>query len=978
MSRALGLVLGGVSFATLAAVTVATSGASTGAGSAAVSPWQSSGITSVSSSGPAVRTLAYARVPASSFTGRVAGHQAYIPDGNGPLISVQTVSGVTPNAGQSGPGGEQAVVISGSGFTGVTDVAFGGTDVTSIAYPCLPSPGGCFTVVSDTEIDADTPTESAATVDVIVTGGSAAAGDQYSFVDPPTVTNVTSPQNEGATGIAVTGSNFSDPTDGTNGVSQVELNPVGMGSNVTLPQCASAGDPQCFTFVDDGDLTINLPASMMPRQYDTVVTAIGGVSMTSPSDRLTVVTTPPTLTSINPSSGPSAGGNQVVLTGTGFTGATNVNVGALNVSSSNFTVDSDTQITIPSFPAHAAGGVLVSVDTPGGTSNTQSYTYNAVPTLTNLSPSSGPIAGGNQVVLTGTDFTGATNVNVGAINVSSSNFTVDSATQITIPSFPAHAAGGVSVSVDTPNGTSNIQTYTYNAVPTLTNLSPSSGPIAGGNQVVLTGTDFTGATNVNVGAINVSSSNFTVDSATQITIPSFPAHAAGGVSVSVDTPNGTSNTQPYTYNAAPTLTSVNPSSGPTAGGNQVVLTGTDFTGATNVNVGAINVSSSNFTVDSATQITVPNFPAHAAGGVAVSVDTPDGTSTTQTYTYDAVPTLTSLSSTSGPTSGSTVTLTGTGFNTATDVNVGSHDITNFTINSDTSITANFPANAAGPVSVTVTNPGGTSTPALTYTYLALPTVTAVSPSAGPTSGGNTVTLTGTAFTGATDVFADTADIAVSPCPVSPVSSCFTVNSPTSITVEDFPAHAAGTIDITVAAAGGTSMTVTADRYAYAAAPTVTNVTPNAGLPSGGNTVTVTGTSFMSGTLYTATQVSVGSTHLSACGTAPCFTVTGPSSITITGMPPGTAGTTVHITVTVLGVTSNVNASDQYTYTAGVPAVTSVLPRNGSTNGNENVQIVGSNFENAGSPFTTMCSSTPPMYPCPTITRARVRRMGASP
>jgi hypothetical protein len=1218
MTRAFGLVLGGVSFATLAAVTIASSAPSTVAGSAAMSASRSPALTSVSSSRPHVRTLAYARAPASTFIGRVAGHQASFSNGNGPLISAQTVSGVTPNAGPSGPGGEQQVVIAGSGFTGVTDVAFGGTDVTSTSFPCLASAAGCFTVASDTEIDADTPVESSQTVDVIVTGGSATGGDQYSFVDPPTVTNVASPKPEGATGIAVTGTNFSDPTDGTNGVSQVQLNPTGSGSNVNLTtQCSSGGQASCFTFVDDADLTINLPASMTAGTYDTIVTAIGGASSTSSSDLLTVVATP-TLTNLNPASGPIAGGNQVVLTGTDLTGATNVNVGALNVSSSNFTVDSATQITIPSFPAHAAGGVLVSVDTPAGTSNTQPYTYDALPTLTNLNPPAGPIAGGNQVVLTGTDFTGATNVNVGALNVSSSNFTVNSATQITIPSFPAHAAGGVLVSVDTPDGTSNTQAYTYDGLPTLTNVNPSSGPVSGGNQVVLTGTNFTGATNVNVGALNVSSSNFTVDSATQITIPSFPAHAAGGVLVSVDTPGGTSNTQSYTYEALPTLTTVNPSAGPIAGGNQVVLTGTDFTGATNVNVGALNVSSSNFTVNSATQITIPSFPAHAAGGVLVSIDTPGGTTNTQPYTYDALPTLTnlnpsagpitarsvaltgtgfssatqvdvagssvsfvinsdssitatfpahaagpvsvtvtnpggtstppltytytaaptltslsstsgptsgstvnltgtgfttatdvnvgshditsftinsntsitanfpanaagpvavtvtnpggtstpaltytyagpptltnlnptagptsgssvtltgtgfsaatdvnvgihditsfainsdtsitasfpgnaagpvsvtvtspggtstppltytytalptltSLSSTSGPTSGSSVTLTGAGFTTATDVNVGSHDITSFTINSDTSITANFPANAAGPVSVTVTNPGGTSTPALTYTYIAVPTVTAVSPTAGPTSGGNTVNLSGTAFTGATDVFADSTDIGVSPCPVTPVSACFTVNSPTSITVKDFPAHGAGTIDMTVQTVGGTSAMVSADEYAYAAAPTVTNVTPNAGSPNGGNTVTITGTSFMSGTLYSATQVSVGSTHLTACGSAPCFTVNSPTSIAITGMPPGTAGTTVDITVTVLGVTSAMTSSDEYTYTAGLPTVTSVLPRNGSTNGNENVQIVGSNFENAGSPFTSdvffNTTDVPATnhYPCP--------------
>ena len=52
----------------------------------------------------------------------------------------------------------------------------------------------------------------------------------------------------------------------------------------------------------------------------------------------------------------------------------------------------------------------------------------------------------------------------------------------------------------------------------------------------------------------------------------------------------------------------------------------------------------------------------------------------------------------------------------------------------------------------ITTGGGFSTPlANAYTYNAPPTVTAVSPNNGPQAGTNTVTLTGTGFTGATAV-----------------------------------------------------------------------------------------------------------------------------------------------------------------------------------------------------------------------------------
>ena len=53
----------------------------------------------------------------------------------------------------------------------------------------------------------------------------------------------------------------------------------------------------------------------------------------------------------------------------------------------------------------------------------------------------------------------------------------------------------------------------------------------------------------------------------------------------------------------------------------------------------------------------------------------------------------------------------------------------------------------------MTGPGGTTTTSAAdqFTYMAAPTVTGISPLAGPLAGGTTVTITGTGFTGATAV-----------------------------------------------------------------------------------------------------------------------------------------------------------------------------------------------------------------------------------
>src|ERR1022692_3265102 len=101
--------------------------------------------------------------------------------------------------------------------------------------------------------------------------GGAMAPLPAAAASPPTVALVTSPQPEGATGIAVTGTGFGDPvTPTTNAVTEVDLvSTFSGGQTVQLTtQCPSGGQPDCFFFIDDSDLTISLPASMAAGQYD--------------------------------------------------------------------------------------------------------------------------------------------------------------------------------------------------------------------------------------------------------------------------------------------------------------------------------------------------------------------------------------------------------------------------------------------------------------------------------------------------------------------------------------------------------------------------------------------------------------------------------------------------------------------------------------------------------------------------------------
>jgi hypothetical protein len=432
--------------------------------------------------------------------------------------------------------------------------------------------------------------------------------------------------------------------------------------------------------------------------------------------------------------------------------------------------------------------------------------------------------------------------------------------------------------------------------PDITGVTPTSGPVASNVPVTITGTNFVGATAVDFGSVMATS--FVLDSATQITAVA-PPEGAGTVVVTVTTAAGTSGASSaaqFSYVAGPTVTGVSPPSGPTAGGTTVTINGSSFLGATAVSFG--KTAAVSFSVNAAgTQISAVD-PAEAAGTVDVTVTTAGGTSATSSadqFSYLAGPTVTGVSPSSGPTAGgTTVTVSGSGFAGATAVSFGKAAAVSFSVNAaGTQISAVDPAGAAGTVDVTVTTAGGTSatSSADQFSYLAGPTVTGVSPSSGPTAGGTAVTISGSGFTGATAVSFGKAAVS------------FSVNAAgTQISAVD-PAEAAGTVDVTVTTAGGTSATSSADQFSYLAGPTVTGVSPSSGPTTGGTAVTISGSSFAGATAVRFGGVAAASFSVNAAGTQ------------ISAVEPAGAAGTVDVTVTTPGGTSPTGSTDHFRYVA---------------------------------------------------------------
>jgi hypothetical protein len=234
--------------------------------------------------------------------------------------------------------------------------------------------------------------------------------------------------------------------------------------------------------------------------------------------------------------------------------------------------------------------------------------------------------------------TGTTTVGTGGTG-SALTFQTTPVPNVNIFGYNGNVAGVTQpVGSQTANGTSLATAALVTAnlpVPTVTNVSPNSGPPSGATVVTITGTNFTGATAVNFGA-NLAT-GVTVTNATSITATA-PAGVAGTIDVTVTAPGGPSATgaaDHYTYGTAPSVASLSPTVGSTAGGTSVTITGANFTGATAVAFGT--KAATGFTVNSATQISAV-APAAATGTVDVTVTSPNGTSATGSgdkYTYSA-------------------------------------------------------------------------------------------------------------------------------------------------------------------------------------------------------------------------------------------------------------------------------------------------------------------------------------------------------
>jgi len=273
-----------------------------------------------------------------------------------------------------------------------------------------------------------------------------------------------------------------------------------------------------------------------------------------------------------------------------------------------------------------------------------------------------------------------------------------------------------------------------------------------------------------------------------------------------------------------------------------------------------------------------------------------GTLTVKKITNPA-PTVAQIAPNSGPTTGGTsVTISGANFTSNATVTFGSTAAASTTVTSSTSIVAVTPPSATtGAVPIVVRNGDGQSVSFSSFTYtLPAPSINAVTPATGPTSGGTTFTIAGSGFvSGAT--------VTVGGRPAGEVrvvnGTTITALAPLGPSSGETPLL---TQDVVVINPDGTRITKTGGFTYFVPALFVSSLSPSLGSPSGGTDVTISGSGMNSAIVSTVTFGGVAATNVRVI-----------DAVTMRVTAPAHAAGPVNVAVTVGN--STVTLANAFTY-----------------------------------------------------------------
>ena len=375
-------------------------------------------------------------------------------------------------------------------------------------------------------------------------------------------------------------------------------------------------------------LTVFVSASLGPLHFKQTLITLASDTLWQASDasnsEVASATPAPTVDGMDPQIGPTAGGTTITIHGTNLENATQVVFGADGLSGGPYANSAygtivpgsdgpfSLEVTAPVDSSAFFEFASILVITPSGQAGTSPiFLYLPPPTITSVSPQTGP-GGGNEIVeIQGTNLEGVSAVNFGTYPavVDSDPQYADLDSNYVLYVISPQGSGTVDVNLTTPGGTTMNPTgqspdptaFTFVPPPNIEYITgppysgeaagPPVGALAGNQSVTLTGTNLENYSAVYFGGVEVpftvrygmySLNNISVNAAgTQMTIYDNPAQTSPGpVNVTVTTPGGTSNPDgtylvevhgiylpdpdqsQFTYFAVPAVASVSPASGP--------------------------------------------------------------------------------------------------------------------------------------------------------------------------------------------------------------------------------------------------------------------------------------------------------------------------------------------------------------------------------------------------------------------------------
>lgn len=504
---------------------------------------------------------------------------------------VAIVSGFSPTYGPSTGG--TVVTIQGKNFDPASTVYFGSTAVTP-------------TQTTPTQITVTTPSgRVTARLSVMGPGGASVGSHELPLFSYLPQLDSLSPAVGAPTG---------DPA--------VTL----IGGNFTSDAVVHFGvTPATITALSTTYIVVTPPNGVAGTAVDVTVTTGGGQSSALRYTYCTVG-----VTGLQPPAGPA--GTSVQITGEGF--GTNPSVAFGGVAATGVSVNSAGTLIVCTAPA-GEGVVNVSVTASGATSPAvEASRYSYAPVLTALSISTGKTW--TSVTLTGEGFIAQSPseeqmaVMFGALSA----WQVQPSTTTSVTVWAPATLGRVPVVVMTPGGRSNALEFTY--VPAVLSITPSYGTQGTVVRIVGAGLSVDGQ------PLDVQSVTFGLTPALNVwtqgtdeVLAEVPA-GAGTVPVIVKTAGGsTANWSGALFHYAPIVTSVVPSSGASAGGTPLKITGSGFTGATAVTFDGVPGLYLNVPNDNELTVTTPP----GTGEVPVIVRLPQAASARHegaTFTYGPV------------------------------------------------------------------------------------------------------------------------------------------------------------------------------------------------------------------------------------------------------------------------------------------------------------------------------------------------------